>query len=467
MRMLRSMNRLLACFIAALAVAAAASRSLLHAADPDRHVVLISVDGLASYYFDDPKAPMPTIRKLAAEGARAKRMKTSLPTNTWPNHTTLVTGVQPGKHGVIANDYFDRKEQKSVPYIPDPIFNKDEIVKAPTIYDVAHEAGLSTAGVCWPASRGAKTWDWTIPDVFDQETFIKYSTPSVVEECKAAGIPLEKQMEWCKAGNAGKPMRDWMYASLACHLIAKHQPRLVCLHLMSVDSLEHGFGRQTPEAYWAISDSDQRVGQIVNAVEAAGLREKTTFVVTADHGFITYTKLIQPNVMLKQAGLIKAAIGNKVTERRIWCHPQGVAYVYVLDTENRDALLKEWTPKLAALEGVEEVIEGKDFAKYGLETADKDARMPDLILSPKDGYLFSGEVGGDKVIADSQPPKGAHGYSPSNPLMDASFVISGSGVKSGVVLDEIANVDVAPTIARLLGLEMKNVDGRVLTHALK
>jgi predicted AlkP superfamily pyrophosphatase or phosphodiesterase len=206
---------------------------------------------------------------------------------------------------------------------------------------------------------------------------------------------------------------------------------------------------------------------VVEAVEAAGLKDKTTFVVTADHGFITYTKQILPNVLLKQAGLIKAAVGNKVTERRIWCHSQGVAYIYVLDSANRAALLKDWTPKLAALEGVEEVIEEKDFAKYGLETADKDARMPDLILSPKEGYLFSAEVGGDAVIVTSDTPKGAHGYSPSNPLMDASFVISGAGVKKGVVLDKIANVDVAPTIAKLLGIDMKNVDGRVLTEVLK
>ncbi len=40
----------------------------------DHMVVLISVDGLASYFHDDPKANLPTIRKLAAEGARAERM---------------------------------------------------------------------------------------------------------------------------------------------------------------------------------------------------------------------------------------------------------------------------------------------------------------------------------------------------------------------------------------------------------
>src|SRR3954466_14009733 len=86
-----------------------------------RIVGLISVDGLAHYYFDDPKADMPTIRQLAAEGARAERMKASMPTVTWPNHTTLVTGVQPGRHALIGNNYFDRASGKADALLPPPM----------------------------------------------------------------------------------------------------------------------------------------------------------------------------------------------------------------------------------------------------------------------------------------------------------------------------------------------------------
>src|ERR1035441_7053991 len=75
----------------------ALGRGIAHAgavapAGPDsgRIVVMISVDGLAAYYLDDPKAEMPTIRALAAAGARATMMKASTPTVTWPNHPTLV-----------------------------------------------------------------------------------------------------------------------------------------------------------------------------------------------------------------------------------------------------------------------------------------------------------------------------------------------------------------------------------------
>lgn len=440
----------------------------LHAATPatDQHVILISVDGLAHYYFDDPKAKMPTIRKLAAQGVRAKRMKSSLPTVTWPNHTTLVTGVQPGKHGVIGNGIFDRATQQAVNYLPDPVFDKDEIVKVPTVYDVAHASGLKTAGVIWPASRNAKSLDWTVPDVGTNELFQKYGTPSLLEECKAVGIPIEKQEEWCKAGTLGKPQRDYMYSQMAQHIIKTHKPNLLMLHLVSVDGMEHASGSKSAEAYWAINDSDNRVRDLVDAVEEAGLKDKTTFVITSDHGFITYTKMIQPNVLLKQMGLIKA-FGNKPSQRTVWSYSQGAAFIYVLDDANRQSLLETITPKLAAMEGVEEVITEKDFAKYGMITRDKDSRAPDLILSAKDGYYFSDNVGGEDLIAQTEGSKGAHGYSPANPLMDASFVASGAGVKQGVVLDMIGNVDVAPTIAKLLGVEMKDVDGRVLTEILK
>lgn len=433
----------------------------------DRLVILVSIDGLAHYYFDDPKAHMPTIRKLAANGTRAKTMSVSFPSVTWPCHTTLVTGVEPGRHGVIGNNYFDRREEKSVPFIPDPLFDKDEIVKVPTVYDVAYQAGLKTAGVIWPASRNAKTLHWQLPDVFEQELFEKYGTPSLLAELREQGIPYEKQMEWCKAGNAGKAQRDWMYASIASHIIRQHKPNFLMLHLVTVDSFEHATGRQSPEAYWGVNDSDNRVRDLVDAVEAAGLTDRTTFIITADHGFITYTNSINPNVVLRKEGLLKTA-GPKVVERQAYCLAQGGgAFIYILDQANRPAILAKLKDRLAKLEGVEAVIGPEDFGKVGHVTPDQDPREPDLMLSAADGYSFSETAAGELEVSPVAPAKGAHGYLGTHPLMGASFVASGAGVKKGVVLDRIRNVDVAPTIGALLKVEMKDVDGRVLQEMLK
>ncbi len=431
----------------------------------DRTVILISVDGLAHYYFDDPKAQIPTIRQLAAEGARAKTMECSFPTVTWPNHTTLVTGVTPGKHGVIGNNYFDRETLKTVPFIPDPLFDKVEIVTSPTIYDVAHEAGLKTAGVIWPASRRAPTLDWQVPDVFDQETWEDASTPSLLEELKAKGIPYERQMEWCKAGTQGKAMRDWMYGSIASHVLATHKPNVLLLHLVSVDAMEHATGRQSPEAYWACNDSDQRIRQVVEAVEAAGMRDRTTFFICADHGFITYTKQIAANNVLREMGL-RSGQGLKLEQQAYVLGQGGGAFVYILDEANRDEIAQKLAEKFKTVEGVEAVIERKDFAAMGHRDPTDDPREPDLMLSAADGYSFSGSDDGKEVISETDGPKGSHGYLHTHPLMGATCVISGAGVKKGVVLEKVSNLDVAPTMAALLGLEMPSAEGRVLEEIL-
>ena len=93
----------------AILLVMAASSAAVESA-PSRAVIVISVDGLAAFYLADPRADMPTIRSLAEQGAAAERMKVSAPSVTWPNHTTMVTGVKPARHGVVGNDYFDREK---------------------------------------------------------------------------------------------------------------------------------------------------------------------------------------------------------------------------------------------------------------------------------------------------------------------------------------------------------------------
>src|SRR5262245_26727028 len=127
--------------------------------DSDRHVVIISVDGFAAYLLDDPKAPIPNIRQLARDGAVvAGGMKVSNPSVTWPNHTSLVTGVRPDKHGVLVNGIFVRRGA-GIPVTIDPRKDKQDLVRVPTLFDAAKAAGLTTAEINWPCTRGAATLD--------------------------------------------------------------------------------------------------------------------------------------------------------------------------------------------------------------------------------------------------------------------------------------------------------------------
>jgi predicted AlkP superfamily pyrophosphatase or phosphodiesterase len=61
---------------------------------------------------------------------------------------------------------------------------------------------------------------------------------------------------------------------------------------------------------------------------------------------------------------------------------------------------------------------------------------------------------------------GTHGYISTEPDIRALFIAAGRGIKPGVTLETVNNVDIAPTAARLLGVQLKGVEGRVLQEVL-
>jgi predicted AlkP superfamily pyrophosphatase or phosphodiesterase len=103
---------------------------------------------------------------------------------------------------------------------------------------------------------------------------------------------------------------------------------------------------------------------------------------------------------------------------------------------------------------------------YGVASVDADPHAPDVILFAKEGWAFGDTAAGALPFVQKPEKSGTHGHDPNLPDLHATFVVWGAGVRPGVKLEEISNTDVAPTMAKLLGLEMKDVDGKVLDSAL-
>jgi predicted AlkP superfamily pyrophosphatase or phosphodiesterase len=437
------------------------------AANPDRIVVMVSVDGLAAYYLDDPKAEMPTIRALAAEGARASMMKASTPTVTWPNHTTLVTGVTPARHGVLGNNYFDRHPGKKVALISDPVFDKDQIVKVPTIYDLAKAAGLKTAGIRWPATRNAKTLDWTIPDILTTNLLREFTTPALFAECEKAGIDIFASDTTAEPGSgtpSPKPT-DEICTRVFNLILHEHRPQLALLHVIDVDHTEHLKGPKSPEAYAAVKMADDEVRQVWEELKRDFPGKATLFVVS-DHGFSPIKRMILPNVILRKAGLIETT-GRKGTSGAVQIVTQGgSAFVYVLDEKNRADVVARIRKALDGLEGISKIVGPEEFKDYGVANPKDDPHAPDMILFAQEGCVFGDTAAGELPFNDKPERKGSHGHDADLPDLHATFVAWGAGIKPGVRLGEISNTDVAPTIAKLLGFSIPNAEGKVLKEAL-
>lgn len=423
----------------------------------DRIVVLITLDGLPAYAFDDPKLPAPTLRRLAREGASARAMTVVNPAVTWPNHATLATGVRPARHGVIFNGLLVRDGPGQPVRVEQR--GRDALVRVPTVYDVAHAAGLTTAHVNWIPHQTGGTITWAFPERPDPKG-------PVEQELVAAGILTEAELVDFNKSNP--PWRDHIWTQAAVHIIRKRKPNLLLFHLLNLDSTHHKYGPRTHAGQNAIAYADGCVRDVLDAIDAAGLKDRATVIVASDHGFKAVKKNIRPNAALRQKGMVRLE-GSKVLSCDAWSFPEGgTAMVYVTRADRREETLARVREIVLALEGVERLVESAEYEALGLPSPKENGQMADLVIVAKPGYAFGSTPEGEPVVdVPVGLSLGHHGYLSSDPDMDAIFIAWGWGIRAGERLERIENVDVAPTVAALLGLAMRNVTGKPLREILK
>ncbi|WP_422931912.1 alkaline phosphatase family protein [Singulisphaera sp. PoT] len=427
------------------------------AASAERHVVVITIDGLPSFLLDDPRASLPVIRGLVKTGVASRQgMRVSNPSVTWPNHTTLMTGLHPDKHGVLYNGRLERAGRgEPVRYSSEK--TQDELVRVPLLFDTLKAAGVSSAAINWPCTRGSKSLVDNFPDVPDQ---LKYTNEEVKEDLRSKGL-LDRFED------GGGVVRDEAWTEAACESIRKRKPRFLALHLLNLDSTHHGHGPRSSQGYTAAALCDANVGRVLQALDDAGIRDRTAVFVIADHGFMAVKKSIHANVALREAGLLTVEKG-KITKAKAQVFPEGgIGMIFLNDPETAAQDREKIKSLFAGVEGVEAVLSPDEYARYHFPTPDDNRSMGDLVLVARPGYAVNGASHGDKVIVPHDKAIGAHGYLSTNAEMNAIFVASGSGIKVGGSVDVVDNVDVAPTVAKLLDVSPGEVAGKVLDEVLE
>ena len=134
--------------------------------------------------------------------------------------------------------------------------------------------------------------------------------------------------------------------------------------------------------------------------------------------------------------------------------------VYATNADRRAELIAQLRAIFTGAEGVDRVYGVDAFAQIGLPLPTGSDQAPDLVLIAKPDYAFSGKEGQSFI---TQPTEGGtHGYLNTDPKMQAIFIAWGAGVPGGIRLNAISNLDVAPTIAALLGLKIKQAKGRAI-----
>lgn len=421
---------------------------------PAQHhpVLMISIDGMRPDYVTDAAKHglhLPVLCSFLHDGAFAEAVLNVQPTFTYPNHTTLVTGVLPAKHGIFNNKLFDPtgKEQGGWYWY-------GRQVRVMTLWQAAHSAGLSTASVYWPVTVDSDGIDFNIPEYFRQRTPQDRYLEEALTQPRGLLEELEQQTGPFDIRNSDITF-DETVTRTAIALIAYKHPDFMTIHIVSLDHQEHLHGPFSPEADADIQQIDPMIGRLMVAERRA--HPDAVIAIVSDHGFAAIQQRVHLNAAFVKAGLIILAPEPKPTvaswKAYTWA-ASGSAAVILHDREDNTVLRQTGSllHKLAAdpRNGIARVLDHDDAVRAGSrgDTA--------FLVDFRPGYSVDEAL--DGPLVENIAPAGTHGYMPYHPEMHSSFIIAGPGIAPGKDLGTIDMRQIAPTLARELGFSLPSAE---------
>ena len=428
-----------------------------HAVAPEQAtplLVMISIDGLRPDYItsaDAHDAKVPNLRRFLREGVFAEGVVGVVPTVTYPSHTTLVTGVWPAKHGILANTTFDPLGKNNQGW-----YWYAEDIRAATLWDAAARAGRPTASIQWPVTVGAHI-TWNIPE------FWRASTPDDAKLLRAVATPgllreAQAEIGEYRGGTDTSAPGDENRGRYTQWILEKKHPALLTLHLSALDHMQHETGPFSPEAVAILEDIDAVVGKIRETAERLS-PGRAYIAIVSDHGFVKTNAQLNLFPAFREAKLFTVDEKGKVADWKAMPWTTGGSAAIVLKDPDDTAtltLVRELLAKLSSdpANGVDRVLEADELHKRGgYPTAS-------FFVSLRPGWRTGSTLEGP--VLSNLKPGGTHGALPDIGDLRASFFLVGPGIPAGRSLGTIDMRDVAPTLAHVAGLSLPSADGRVL-----
>lgn len=424
-------------------------------------LVVISLDSLGFRDLNELQNLTPNLAKLIKRGTWVKRVQGIFPTLTYPSHTSIITGQYPAVHGIVNNTKLQPRRLS-----PDWYWYRKDVKSVP-LYDLAHDAGLTTAAFLWPVTAGSKI-NYNLAEIFPNRIW----TNQVLVSLKASSpwflIEMDRRFGKLRHG-IKQPWLDDFITACAVDTLKRKQPDLTLIHLVDMDSMRHHYGVRSAQAQHALQRLDGRVARIIQATKDAGTYDQTNFVVLGDHYQINVHKMIHLNMLFAQHGLL-TPVSGKVTYKNNWrvtaktC--DGETYIYTRGNVNLGKLKQ----LIAGVEGVEHIYDGAEAVKLGADP------HCSFLVEAKAGYYFTDEVNRPAIVERVDPDsigthdryQGVHGYGPNKPNYYTTAIFAGPDINKEKTVADARLVDEGPTFAELLGLHYPvPTAGQVIPGILK
>jgi len=402
---MKPISRIFVC-VALLALAACQSNSGKPSRSSDfSPLILISIDGFRADYID--RGLTPTLNLLATEGVHAKALQPSFPTLTFPNHYTLVTGLYPDHHGMVANTMWDSQLGKFAMSNREAGRDRRWWDGGEPIWVTAHKQGMRTATMFWPGS-----------------------------EADTHGSRPDYYRPWDGAVSADERVNQvlaWL------DLPSDRRPQFITLYLDKVDHEGHEHGPDSPEVAETLRSYDATLARFIAELKKRDLYRTSNIIIVSDHG-------------------MTAVDGSRMIVLNRW-----------IDLANVDLVTAGVLTELSPKPGHEQEIMGKMLAPHEHATCwrkddiparlhyGRNPRVPAIVCLAADGWRIETQAFIDRP--DHRENGGEHGYDNDDPNMRALFIAHGPAFKQGLTVDAFENVNVYPLLTHLLGIHPEPNDG--------
>lgn len=369
-------------------------------------VLMISIDGFRNDYLE--KYQPPTLSRWAAQGVHATGMTPSFPSLTFPNHVTLVTGLAPGHHGIVSNNFYDVKKKSAYQMMDARTVNDSAWYSAEPIWSVAEKAGMLSGTCFWVGAEAH------IGGV--DPTYLRRYDGNLSNTAR-----VQQVIQWLK-------------------LPEDSRPHFLTLYFSDVDSMGHKHGPDSEAVQKAVLDVDKALAELDEWIQLNKI--DLQILTVSDHGMKKVESFVD--------------ISEWVDFRQVQAFEGGATTL--LYSQNSQALEQAYVDLKKHEKGfkVYKPAELPDRWKYDFKSRIGDLILvadPGVYLTRKDGF------GGTK----SWVSKGTHGWDPAiTPEMRALFIAKGSLFKKNLQIQSFENIHVYPFVLKILGLQNeKPVDGRV------
>ena len=370
-------------------------------------VILVSFDGFRWDYAS--KAPAPNLRSLAARGVRAEGLIPSYPSKTFPNHYTIVTGLYPGHHGIVANNILDpatgrRFGNAIVKEVRDPMWWGGE-----PIWVTAQRGGLLAGAMFWPGTEAPI-----------QGVLSRYWTP--YDGAVPGTDRVDQVLRWIDLPEADRP-------------------RLITLYFSDVDTAGHADGPDSPAVRDAITRVDGYLGELLRGLERRGLLDQFNIVVVSDHGMAStdsrHVVVVDDYIPLDDVDIVDinptlALVPKSGREEAVY---RGLSRAKHLKVYRRADTPEHWHYR-------------------------DHPRIPPIVGVADEGWQVVRKITIGGILAGLiHEDHGAHGYDPKFKSMRGIFVAAGPAFKHGKTVEAFQNIHIYNALAQVLGVTPAPNDG--------